>query len=345
MKPIKLILISFLLLTISACKHDDLEVYQENKNYRNAADFVKNNYDLSLFYAALQQTDLLETLKGEGPFTLFAPNDAAFNDLGITKPADFAKMNKDSLKLLMKYHVLPRRLFRDNVPKKTVDNRYDNLAGKRSYLGLFSTDGLNRLYVNGALAGPVDVILSNGVLHVLNKVIKYREGTVADVLANRPQYRIFVAALKHFGYWEQLKEKGPWTILAPDNDAFAAANITLEDIQAMKPEDYKRRLFGVYVFRNHFFYSDLSIIGSRGGQGYFSNSSAYLRVPVEGDEEISSGVGSNEQIFTINTMPLEGYSVLRTTTFGAGYKLDDMSDNGMVHNIKNLLVLPQEAKK
>ena len=344
MKPIKLILISFFLLAINACKHDDLEVYQENKNYRNAADFVKNNYDLSLFYAALQQADLVETLKGEGPFTLFAPNDAAFNDLGITKPADFAKMNKDSLKLLMKYHVLPRRLYLDDVPKGTVDNRYDNLAGKRSYLALFSRNGTSRMYVNGAMAGPVDVVLANGVLQVLNKVIKYREGTVADVLTNRPQYSIFVAGLKHFGYWEQLKEKGPWTVLAPDNDAFAAANITLETIKAMKPEEYKKRLFGVYIFRNHFFKSDFAVMGEK-GSGYYSNSGAHLRVPVQGDEEFCSGVGSNELVFVANTFPLEESTPKRITTFGEGYKLDDMSDNGMVHNIKTLLVLPQEAKK
>eukprot|EP01133_Synstelium_polycarpum_P002873 gene2873-3299_t len=344
MKLIKLALIFSLLLMLHACKHEDLQIYQENKNYRNAADFVQNNYDLTLFYAAIQQAGLVETLRGEGPFTVFAPNNAAFNDLGITKAADFAKMNKDSLKFMLQYHILPRRLYSDNVPANTVDNRYLNLADKKLYIAY--NKRANRLYINGASASPQNVILANGVLHVLNKVIKYNPGTVKDILNGRPEYSLFVAGLKQFGYWEQLGELGPYTLIAPSNDAFIAAGISLQDILAMNPVDYKKRLFGCYIFKNHLFHSDLDVFGEPEGSGYYSNEGAYFRIPVNGDEEFSSGVGrTTGLVFTINTYPLSGTVALKTTPFAAEYQLDYLSENGLVHRINELLVLPAQAKK
>lgn len=343
MKLIKLSLFLSLLLAVHACKHDDLQVYQENKNYRNAVDFVQNNYDLTLFYAAIQQAGLTETLRGEGPFTVFAPSNAAFNDLGITKAADFEKMNKDSLKFMLQYHILPRRLYSDDLPVNTVDNRYLNLADRRLYIG--NSKRLNRFFVDGATAGPQNVVLANGVLHVLNKVIKYNPGTVRDILASRPEYSLFVAGLKQFGYWEQLADFGPYTVIAPSNDAFSAAGITLQAIQAMRPEDYKKRLFGVYVFKNHLFRSDLDVFGEPAGSGYYSSEGAYFRIPVNGDEEFSSGVGGTGLVFTIKTYPLSDARAIKTTPFAASYQLDYLSENGLVHRINELLVLPAEAKK
>src|ERR1041384_627175 len=122
------LLLSYLLLTVS-CKHEQLEVYQEQLSYRGGADFIKNNYDLSLFAAAIEKAGMTEELNTKGPITILAPNDKAFRQLGIQSAADFDKMNVDSLREMIRYHVLDRRLLDVDVSRGVVDARYTTLSG------------------------------------------------------------------------------------------------------------------------------------------------------------------------------------------------------------------------
>src|SRR5690606_3542689 len=102
-------------------------------NLRPGADFIKNNYEMSLFSAALQKLGYTEELNSAGPFTFLVPTDLAFNELGIYRPSDFDKLDRDSLKKIIAYHILPAQLRLSDIPTNGVDVRYPTLAGPALY--------------------------------------------------------------------------------------------------------------------------------------------------------------------------------------------------------------------
>ncbi len=316
-----------------ACNPDEFLVYEENTETRNVGDYIGNNFDLSLFYAALEKTGVLENITGSEKVTVYAPTNAAFNALGIYRPSDFDGLDQDSLKFMIQYHVLGRILFSEDVPVKTLDSRYPNLAGKdlivSKYGGTNQWDP-SRIYANGAQAVRFDIGLTNGILNIVNACFKYREGTVQDFLTQRPEYSHFVAALKKFGYWEQLAG-GEWTVVAPDNQAFENEGITLDDIEEMNPATFYNRFMGVYLFDTRTFLSDMQLAGQS------------LSTPIEGDNRMSRGLYYNVDIrwFAVNTQETGEYG--RFTPLSQHNKVNYLTDNGTVHNIEKLLFRPDEA--
>lgn len=119
--------------------------------------------DFKTLVAALKKAGLVETLKGKGPYTVFAPTDEAFaqllRELGITKKELLAR--KD-LKTILLYHVVS-----GNVQSRDLKNgmMVNTLAGK------YVTISLNPIRVNGANVISKDIKTSNGVIHVIDKVL------------------------------------------------------------------------------------------------------------------------------------------------------------------------------
>lgn len=348
------LLLAALPLALAGCKHDELVLPDQQESFRLAGDFIKNNYDLSLFSAAVDYTGLAQELNGPGPYTLFAPGNTAFNELGITRAADFQRLNKDSLKAALQYHILTRRLPSTDIPANGVDIRYANLAGKEVFLtyASFPVDypqyPQNSIYINGAYALKKDVTLANGVLYVVDKVMKYTPGTVQDWLAARPEYSVFVAALKQFGLWEDLKAEGPVTVFAPDNNAMEKAGITLESLKALSPDRYiGARLFGVYLLRKkRFFLTDFPAFTTIYNAGS-------VQLPIQGDVyEYTLTATKNNYLqtpteFTFGYMdPARAYlGVLRRVSGNISRLTDNLTDNGIVHYMPQLVILPEEAQK
>ncbi len=113
--------------------------------------------------AAIQAADLVATLKGPGPYTVFAPTDEAFAKI---PKADLDALLKDKAKLkaVLTNHVLPMRATAaDLIGLKTIS------SAQGSKLTFESTKGV--LKVNGAKVVKADVDTSNGVIHVVDTVI------------------------------------------------------------------------------------------------------------------------------------------------------------------------------
>lgn len=129
--------------------------------------------------AALKAAGLVEALQSDGPFTVFAPTDEAFAALpdgtveSLLKPE-----NKDKLAAVLKYHVVPGRVFSDTAAKGAT---VDTLQGQS--ITTRSKDG--KVYVNDAQVVSADIDTSNGVIHVINKVI-LPEAKSAQAGANTP---------------------------------------------------------------------------------------------------------------------------------------------------------------
>ena len=114
--------------------------------------------------AAVQAAGLVKTLKGDGPFTVFAPTDDAFAKLpkgtleSLLKPE-----NKEKLKSILTYHVVAAK-----VPSKDVSTMKVNMVnGQKANLKVKN----NKVTINGANVIAVDIMASNGVIHVIDSVI------------------------------------------------------------------------------------------------------------------------------------------------------------------------------
>ena len=114
---------------------------------------------------ALTEADLVETLKGEGPFTVFAPTDEAFAKLPAGTLNDVLKPeNKAKLQGILTYHVVPGKVMAADVVKlksaKTVNGQSITIK---------VTDGT--VMVDNAKVTKTDIMCSNGVIHVIDTVI------------------------------------------------------------------------------------------------------------------------------------------------------------------------------
>jgi len=119
--------------------------------------------------AAVEAAGLVETLKGPGPFTVFAPTDAAFAALPAGTVEDLLKPeNKDKLVSILTYHVLPAKVMSTDLSEGL---KAATVQGKEVTITL---EGGPK--VNGATISGPDVEASNGVIHVIDAVILPPEG-------------------------------------------------------------------------------------------------------------------------------------------------------------------------
>lgn len=115
--------------------------------------------------AAVQAADLVDTLKSKGPFTVFAPNDAAFAKLPAGTVENLLKPeNKDQLVAILTYHVVPGKIMSSDIAGKTAD--VATVQG-----GNLAVDATSGVMVNDATVIAADVEASNGVIHVIDTVL------------------------------------------------------------------------------------------------------------------------------------------------------------------------------
>ena len=114
--------------------------------------------------AAVQAADLVETLKGEGPFTVFAPTDEAFAALPEgTVENLLMPENKDQLVAILTYHVVPDKVMSTDL---TDDMEAETVQGSTVTIDLD-----NGVMVENATVTTADIEASNGVIHVIDTVI------------------------------------------------------------------------------------------------------------------------------------------------------------------------------
>jgi len=115
--------------------------------------------------AAVTAAGLIETLKSAGPFTVFAPSDAAFAKLPAGTVADLVKPeNKAKLTAILTLHVMSGKVMAADVKGKKVSPASVN--GEALHV-----DGTNGVTVNGAKVTSADIACTNGVIHVIDTVI------------------------------------------------------------------------------------------------------------------------------------------------------------------------------
>ncbi|MDA8715739.1 fasciclin domain-containing protein [Candidatus Poseidoniales archaeon] len=252
--------------------------------------------------AAVVQAELLETLQGDGPFTLFAPTDQAFADAGIDLAALDTVEGKAALTDILLYHVVS-----GEVPSSALTECMTTTAVNGQTLAFTVGDGV---MVNDATVTLADVGTSNGVIHVIDKVL-----SPTDAPNNIPRtaqctgiHDSLVAAVIQAELLETLQGEGPFTLFAPTDQAFADAGI---DLATLNTPEGKAILSDILL--HHVYMGSLS------------------------STEITEGMQlemANGDNTTLSLM---------TGINGANITLSDvMASNGIIHVIDQVLIPPAE---
>lgn len=136
-----------------------------NHQQKDIVDTAVGAGSFTTLVAALQAADLVETLKGDGPFTVFAPTDAAFAALPAGTLENLLEPeNKATLQGILTYHVLPGKVMSADIAGQTLAPT----TVQGTTMAIDATDGVK---VKGANVVTADIETSNGVIHVIDAVI------------------------------------------------------------------------------------------------------------------------------------------------------------------------------
>jgi len=186
--------------------------------------------------AAVQAAGLVETLKGEGPFTVFAPTDEAFAKLPDGTVEELLKPeNLETLQNILLYHVVPGKVMAADVVM--LDGQMVDTALEGKQIAISVKDG--KVYLNDSAEVIItDVETSNGVIHVIDAVLlpPAELTDIVDTAVADGRFTTLVAAVQAAGLVETLKGEGPFTVFAPTDEAFAKLpEGTVEEL--LKPEN------------------------------------------------------------------------------------------------------------
>ena len=201
-----------------------------------AADIVETAVKAKNFgtlVAALKATGLDKTLASKGKFTVFAPTDEAFAKLpeGTIKTL-LKPENKDRLTAILTYHVVPAQVPASAAIK--VDSA-STVLGQR----LKVSSELGRLSINESRVVATDIQCDNGIIHVIDSVLLPEEKTIPEVAKAAKGFQTLLAAVTEAELAETLGGKGPFTVFAPTDEAFAKLpKGTVENL--LKPENRKQ---------------------------------------------------------------------------------------------------------
>jgi uncharacterized surface protein with fasciclin (FAS1) repeats len=229
-----------MLLVLATGCQKAMEYYPKGGNNganKTIAQIVSMSDDYKLLKLALSRTGLLDDLNTKGPFTVFAPDNKAFAAAGLPDAAAIAKIDKETLKSILLYHVLGSKVLAGNIP--VADNTpVKTLNGK----DVFVTKKDGKVCVNGAMVVVADIPASNGVIHAINKVLIPPTGNIVQLAAGNPNFSLLVEAViwastGNVKVIDILGGEGPLTVFAPTNAAFAAAGLGDADkIKAVAPD-------------------------------------------------------------------------------------------------------------
>jgi uncharacterized surface protein with fasciclin (FAS1) repeats len=245
--------LSALVFTVSSCDKDD----DAPPAPPTITSQVVAAANLSLLESAVVKANLATTLEGAGPYTVFAPTDDAFTASGITATT-INTLSAAQLQSILLYHTLPAEVFAANVPAgpnaKVITASGDSVFVTRNGTGV---------YVNGTNVTQADIDASNGVIHLISRVLLPPAGNIVEVAQANASFSYLVAAVLRASTGttnvaQILSSGGPFTVFAPTNDAFIAAGFaTIDAINAADPNTLAS-ILTYHVVPGRVFSSDLT---------------------------------------------------------------------------------------
>nr|WP_299341963.1 fasciclin domain-containing protein [Allomuricauda sp.] len=333
------------LFTFVSCdKEDDEQSNGDQETQSNIVETAQNTDALSSLVAALLKadendgTDLVGTLSGDGPFTVFAPTNDAFTALlgsldGFDSLEDFdTPEERDLLATILKYHVVAGAAVASS--ELSDDQVITTFQGEDLIVDL--DDGV---FIEDATDDDAEVIIpdvnaSNGIVHVIDKVLLPQEvldalsdddelGTLVDLVVDTEALSLLEAAVIKADLVDTLNGDGPFTVFAPTDDAFVALldilgddYSSLDDFDTTEEIDLLRNILLYHVLAAQVLEADLA--AGEVPTAFEGNSIAVI----EKDETFVIGDASDVDANITGT--------------------DFLASNGVAHTIDKVL-LPQAA--
>lgn len=213
MRSTVLVIALFLAFTVGVFAEGQQEAPMMEESEPTIVEVAQEDGRFTTLVTALQAADLAETLQGEGPFTVFAPTDDAFEAL----PDGTVEALLDdipTLRDILLYHVVEGQVSSSAVGDLSSA---DTLLGQPVVVS--AQDGVQ---INNAEVIVADVQASNGVIHAVDSVLMPPENDIVDTAVEEGSFETLVTAVQEAGLVETLKGDGPFTVFAPTDEAFAA---------------------------------------------------------------------------------------------------------------------------
>ena len=256
--------------------------------------------------AALTQAELVSTLQGDGPFTVFAPTDQAFMNAGIDLSTFDTPEENETLVDILLYHVLEGEVESSAV---TDGLTVTMLNGDEATFTVEPDSGT--VLISDAFVTGADVQASNGIIHVIDSVLSLPPDIV-EAAQNTGVHDSLVAALTQANLVTTLQGDGPFTVFAPTNDAFTEAGI---DLSAFDTDEEIATLVDILTY--HVVSGEVM-------------SSALT------DGMSASALNDDSLTFTVNS---DGVMVNDANVTMADYKVT----NGVIHIIDKVLMPPEDV--
>ena len=178
-------------------------------------DVIVNSPDHNTLEAAVIAADLAGTLSGDGPFTVFAPTDAAFAALPDGTVEALLDDPMGALTQILLYHVVGAEVLSSDLS----DGMTATTINGKDVIVTINTDGV---FINDAQVTVADIPADNGVVHVIDAVLLPPAVTVVDIVANSPDHNTLEASVIAADLAGTLSGDGPFTVFAPTDAAFDA---------------------------------------------------------------------------------------------------------------------------
>lgn len=318
-KTFKLLAVCFLAFNLTACDEDDVIVIPEQSS--NIVELALATPDLSTLVAALQAADgdLVSVLSGDGPFTVLAPTNEAFSTfLSENNFNSLDEVPTDVLSQILLNHVISADVSSSDLISAGsgyTSSNADGAAGQKLSLYYNTSNGVRFNNVASVTEGGADIDASNGTVHIIDAVIGLPN--IVDHATANPGFSNLVAALgaADGDLVSVLNGAGPFTVLAPDNDAFATFlnGDQLSDV----PTDVLAQVLLNHVLTGSTLSTDLVSAGA----GYTSTN--------------ASGPGSSNLSLYYNTTSGVVFNGISNVV-----QADVVTTNGIIHAVDTVIDIP-----
>lgn len=223
----KIMLVAFITILSTSCSNDNVVQSPVDNTITGIA---SNSPNLSILVQALGKAGLASTLQGSGPFTVFAPTDAAFQKyLTDNKIASLDAIPVDKLKQILLNHVVSGKVLSTDLTTGYIKTEatYGTTTSKINMFVNTATTAGTKLFNGVANVSTANILASNGVIHIVDAVIDLP--TIVTHAQANPNFSTLTSLLIAQGLVPTLSgtANSPFTVFAPLNSAFDAATLSL----------------------------------------------------------------------------------------------------------------------
>uniref|UniRef100_A0A0L8GJU8 FAS1 domain-containing protein n=1 Tax=Octopus bimaculoides TaxID=37653 RepID=A0A0L8GJU8_OCTBM len=261
---------------------------------------VAKKYGFNTIVELGERAGLAHKLNESGEWTVFAPTERAFSDMGPFF-LDMLRNNSATLEVFLKYHVVQGKFMYKDLQKN--DFELTSLAGIKIRVNVYRANQI--VTIEGCQLVNADNVASNGILHIINDVMLPPTDNLYETIKRIPRYSIMASLLKKSNLHKEL-ENGPYTVFVPNNDAFHHfSNSTLQRIE-------NDGALAEVLMKYHIVHGILWMAGMH---------TTYLQTLAEGDKLLIT-----EGFF--GTIKVEGARIISR---------DIPATNGVIHEISRML--------